>query len=100
MDAQDGQIRVAAVENFLDPKLAETYTNRALILDFGIAKLTEETAQRLTQTAEIFGSPYYLFPEQVYLSTLRAMKDSVRFSEVEKEFRQVQQSMKGSTAQQ
>lgn len=38
--------------------------DRALIVDFGIAKLTEETAQRLTQTGEIFGSPFYLSPEQ------------------------------------
>lgn len=39
-------------------------TERATIVDFGIAKITETDGQRLTQTGEIFGSPFYLSPEQ------------------------------------
>ena len=34
------------------------------IVDFGIAKLTEQEGQNLTQTGEICGSPYYMSPEQ------------------------------------
>jgi len=40
---------------------------QARILDFGIAKILpndEGTAQHLTQTGEIFGSPLYMSPEQ------------------------------------
>lgn len=34
------------------------------IVDFGIAKIAEEGIQSLTSTGEIFGSPFYMSPEQ------------------------------------
>jgi serine/threonine protein kinase len=36
----------------------------AKIVDFGIAKLADNTSQNLTQTGELFGSPLYMSPEQ------------------------------------
>jgi serine/threonine-protein kinase len=48
------------------------------IVDFGIAKLlpTEgEDVQRLTQTGEVFGSPYYMSPEQWTGKALDARSD-------------------------
>ncbi len=42
----------------------ENKTYQLKIVDFGLAKLCDETAQRLTQTGEIFGSPLYMSPEQ------------------------------------
>ena len=47
------------------------------ILDFGIAKLVDasETAQHLTQTGELFGSPLYMSPEQCSGSRIDARSD-------------------------
>lgn len=36
----------------------------AKIVDFGLAKSYDESAMKLTQTGEIFGSPLYMSPEQ------------------------------------
>jgi serine/threonine-protein kinase len=36
----------------------------AKIVDFGLAKVYDENAMKLTQTGEIFGSPLYMSPEQ------------------------------------
>ncbi len=36
----------------------------AKIVDFGLAKIYDENAMKLTQTGEIFGSPLYMSPEQ------------------------------------
>lgn len=36
----------------------------AKIVDFGIAKLSDNPSQALTQTGELFGSPLYMSPEQ------------------------------------
>ena len=35
------------------------------VLDFGLAKINEPTQAALTQTGEVFGSPYYMAPEQL-----------------------------------
>ncbi len=48
------------------------------LLDFGIAKIEphgEETPQKLTQTGDVFGSPYYMSPEQCKGGTLDARSD-------------------------
>lgn len=46
--------------------VAKDGREQAKIVDFGIAKLVDqdENAHRLTQTGELFGSPYYMSPEQ------------------------------------
>lgn len=45
------------------------------ILDFGIAKVTQEHGQRLTETGRIFGSPLYMSPEQCHGKQLDARSD-------------------------
>jgi len=55
-----------------------TGEDQVKIVDFGIAKLlpTEgEDVQRLTQTGEVFGSPYYMSPEQWTGKSLDARSD-------------------------
>jgi len=45
------------------------------VLDFGIAKLMMEDMQALTRTGEIFGSPFYMSPEQCSGSKLDHRSD-------------------------
>jgi len=46
------------------------------IVDFGLAKICgDDSAQRLTQTGEIFGSPLYMSPEQCQGATLDHRSD-------------------------
>ena len=60
--------------------LVKTEQNVELVklLDFGIAKIEpsgEETPQKLTQTGDVFGSPYYMSPEQAKGERLDARSD-------------------------
>ncbi|MBX9671207.1 MAG: serine/threonine protein kinase, partial [Candidatus Obscuribacterales bacterium] len=60
--------------------LVKTAQNVELVklLDFGIAKIEyhgEETPQKLTQTGDVFGSPYYMSPEQCKGGQLDARSD-------------------------
>jgi serine/threonine protein kinase len=49
------------------------------VVDFGIAKILDETKQNLTKTGEIFGSPLYMSPEQWQGQELDARADIYSF---------------------
>ena len=38
--------------------------DKAVIVDFGLAKIEDPTGQKITQTGEVYGSPLYISPEQ------------------------------------
>ena len=48
---------------------------RVKVLDFGIAKLRDETASHLTQTGSVMGTPHYMSPEQCLGEELDARAD-------------------------
>jgi len=55
--------------------LVDSRTDRPLVADFGLAKL-QESAEQLTQTGDIMGSPPYMSPEQAQdSSTVTALSD-------------------------
>lgn len=56
---------------------AESGSPQIKILDFGLAKLSQMDPEnmRLTSTGEIFGSPYYMSPEQCLGNTVDARSD-------------------------
>lgn len=55
---------------------------KAMLVDFGIAKLValdKKEAQKLTQTGNIFGTPFYMSPEQCMASQLDGRSDIYSF---------------------
>lgn len=46
------------------------------VMDFGIAKKVDDDAQQLTKTGEVFGSPFYMSPEQCKGLVLDARSDT------------------------
>lgn len=44
---------------------ADTDRERLVILDYGVARLSQEEGQKLTATGQIFGTPAYLSPEYI-----------------------------------
>jgi serine/threonine protein kinase len=61
----------------------DTHDDVVKIVDFGIAKVLPQEGddfQKLTQTGEIFGSPYYMSPEQCRGEVLDARSDIYSFA--------------------
>lgn len=82
-DVLDAAHRAGIVHRDLKPSNLMLYTNsrgeeRVKVLDFGIAKLInieDEELGRLTQKGDVFGSPYFMSPEQAMGSSVDARAD-------------------------
>lgn len=52
-------------------------TSQIKLLDFGIARLHGAEGAKMTQTEDVFGSPYFMAPEQVRSATLATAQSDV-----------------------
>ena len=59
--------------------LAETPegTSQIKLLDFGIARMASPEGAKMTQTEDVFGSPYFMAPEQVRSATFATAQSDV-----------------------
>ncbi len=57
--------RLKIVHRDLKPGNVMIVDDRVKVMDFGIARMTDDSAKQLTRAGEVVGSPLYMAPEQI-----------------------------------